>query len=103
MGTPQFAVPTLKALLDNDFDVKAVVTQPDKKKGRGKVMTPSPIKELAQENNIEVLQPVSVKKDEGFLRKLTDLAPDIIVVVAYGKILPKNILDLPKLGWKSVV
>lgn len=102
MGTPEFAVPTLQSLLDNNFNVCAVVTQPDKKKGRGKVITPPPVKILAEENNIEVLQPASIKKDEEFLKKLTDIAPDIIVVVAYGKILPKSILDLPKKGCINV-
>ncbi len=97
MGTPEFAVPTLQALIDNNFNVIAVVTQPDKKKGRGKVVSPPPVKTIALDNNIEVLQPASIKKDEEFLKKLTDLAPDIIVVVAYGKILPKSILVLPKL------
>lgn len=109
MGTPEFAIPTLQSLLNNNFNVIAVVTQPDKKKGRGKVMSPSPIKELALKNNIEVLQPASLKKTasdyndyEKILIRLTDIAPDIIVVVAYGKILPKTILDIPSLGCINV-
>lgn len=109
MGTPEFAIPTLQSLLNNNFNVIAVVTQPDKKKGRGKVMSPSPIKELALKNNIEVLQPASLKAGSGdcndyeeILIRLTDIAPDIIVVVAYGKILPKTILDIPKDGCINV-
>lgn len=99
MGTPDFAVPCLKALIDSGENVQAVFTQPDKPKGRGYKMLPPPVKELALSQNIPVYQPLSLKKGdeaEQTLAMLNELAPDLIVVVAYGKILPKEILDLPK-------
>ncbi len=95
-GTPDFAAESLKALLNSKHDVIAVVTQPDKPKGRGKKLTPPPVKVVAQENNIQVLQPEKIKNNEEFYNTLKKLNPDIFVVVAYGKILPKNIIELPK-------
>ena len=96
-GTPDFAVPALQSLLDSDqFEVVAVVTQPDKPVGRKQVLSPSPIKELAISNQIEVLQPAKLKNNEEFLDKLTSLNADVNVVVAYGKILPQSVLDSAK-------
>lgn len=99
MGTPDFAVPCLKALIDSGENVQAVFTQPDKPKGRGYKMLPPPVKELALENNIPVYQPLSLKKGEDAeeaIRVLKELSPDLIIVVAYGKILPKEVLEAPK-------
>ncbi|NPA48541.1 MAG: methionyl-tRNA formyltransferase [Thermodesulfobacteria bacterium] len=101
MGTPQFAVPILKALLESEDEVVAVVTQPDKPAGRGKKLTPPPVKVLAQQYGVPVLQPSKIK-DPNFLEELRRLAPDAIVVAAYGKILPKEILELPPLGCINV-
>lgn len=99
MGTPDFAVPCLKALVESGETVSAVFTQPDKPKGRGMKLLPPPVKETALQYGIPVYQPTSLKKGEDAeqsLKVLKDIAPDMIVVVAYGKILPKEILDLPK-------
>ncbi len=99
MGTPDFAVPCLQALIDNGENVQAVFTQPDKPKGRGYKMLPPPVKSLALTYNIPVYQPLSLKKGEdaeNALNILKELSPDLIIVVAYGKILPKEILELPK-------
>ncbi|MGL4655121.1 MAG: methionyl-tRNA formyltransferase [Sarcina sp.] len=95
MGTPDFAVPSLKALID-EFGVKAVYTQPDKPKGRGKKLSMSPVKELALEHNIEVFQPISLRKEPEAVEALKALKPDFIIVVAFGQILPKEVLDIPK-------
>lgn len=97
MGTPDFAVPSLLALLQGPHQVVAVVCQPDKPRGRGKVLSSPAIKMMAQEYNIPVLQPSSVRVDS-FLHELSGFAPDLLVVVAYGKILPVEVLELPKLG-----
>lgn len=99
MGTPDFAVPCLRALIDNGENVQAVFTQPDKPKGRGYKLLPPPVKELALTHNIPVYQPLSLKKGEdaeNAYKTLKELSPDLIVVVAYGKILPKEVLDIPK-------
>ncbi len=96
MGTPAFAVPSLFALA-RAHNIVAVVTQPDKPRGRGLDTVPSPVKELATSEGIPVLEP-SRLRDESFMQKLKDLAPEVIVVVAYGKILPKQILELPPMG-----
>lgn len=99
MGTPDFAVPCLDALINSGENVQAVFTQPDKPKGRGYKLTPPPVKELALTHNIPVYQPVSLKNGEDAdmtMKVLNELSPDLIIVVAYGKILPKAILDLPK-------
>ena len=95
MGTPDFAVPSLKALID-EFGVKAVYTQPDRPKGRGKKLSMTPIKELALEHNIEVFQPNSLRKEPEAVEVLKALKPDFIIVVAFGQILPKEVLDIPK-------
>lgn len=101
MGTPEFAVPCLKTLIESGENVAAVVTQPDKPKGRGKILTPAPVKELALKRNIQVLQPEKIK-DDSFISAIRELRPDLIVVVAYGKILPKAVLDIPPLGCLNV-
>ena len=98
-GTPQFAVPTLQALIDcPDFEVVAVVTQPDKRRGRGAGLDPSPVKAIAVNAGIEVWQPARVKRDEVTLGQLRDAQADAFVVVAYGQILSQEILDMPRLG-----
>lgn len=101
MGTPDFAVPVLEALSDSKHDVVAVVTQPDKRKGRGKEMQYTPVKIAAINHDIDVYQPLKVK-DEEFQDILKDINPDVIVVVAFGQILPSSILDMPKYGCINV-
>ena len=101
MGTPEFAVPCLQSLLDEKFNVIGVFTQPDKPKGRGYVLTPPPVKELALKYSIPVFQPEKMRDGEA-LNYLKKLNPDLIIVVAYGKILPKEILDLPQYGCINV-
>lgn len=102
-GTPQFAVPTLEALLKSaEFEVAAVVTQPDKRRGRGNELSPSPVKSIAETHQIPVWQPKSVKKDAETLEKLRSLSADVFVVVAYGQILSQEILDMPKYGCVNV-
>jgi methionyl-tRNA formyltransferase len=101
MGTPEFAVPSLKALIESGEQVIAVVCQPDNPKGRGLEVIPPPTKVLAEKHGIPVLQPQKIRTDE-FFNKLEGLNPDLICVVAYGKILPKNILDLPPHGCINV-
>ena len=96
MGTPDFAVPSLKKLCEL-HEVAAVVTQPDKPRGRGYIMTPSPVKVFAMSQNIPIYQPETLKGD-ALLPLLNEIIPDVIVVVAYGKILPPYILDFPKYG-----
>lgn len=103
MGTPDFAVPTLKAVVDAGHTVSAVFTQPDKPKGRGMKLTPPPVKEFAVTHGIEVYQPQSLKREtETFTPLLRSLAPDCIVVVAYGKLLPPEVLKIPRLGCVNV-
>lgn len=97
MGTPDFAVAPLAALVKNGYEVEAVITQPDKPKGRGKTMMPTPVKEEALKHDIPVLQPVKVRDPE-FVEKLAKIAPDIIIVAAFGQIIPKSILEMPKFG-----
>ncbi len=97
MGTPDFAVPALEALVKGGHQVIAVVTQPDKPKGRGKGMAMPPVKEKAMEFAIPVYQPAKVR-EEGFFRQMRELSPEVIVVAAFGQILPKAILDLPQYG-----
>jgi len=102
-GTPDFAVPTLEKLLENkDFQVMSVVTQPDKRRERGNKLTPSPVKAFATDHHIPVWQPERVKKDVETLTKLKQIEADIFVVIAYGQILSKKILDMPKLGCINV-
>lgn len=101
MGTPEFAVPSLKKLIADGHEIVGVFTQPDKPKNRGMKLTPSPVKVVAIEHDIPVYQPTTLKNDEPY-EALTDLAPELIVVAAYGKILPKRILDLPPKGCINV-
>lgn len=97
MGTPEFSVPALKALVQAGHEVVAVVTQPDKPKGRGKEVQMTPVKIQAIEYNIPVYQPVKVR-EESFIQLLKDLAPEVMVVIAFGQILPKALLDIPPRG-----
>ncbi len=97
MGTPDFASASLKKLIDEKFDVVGVFTQPDKPKGRGMELCASPVKELALENGLPVFQPVKMR-DGTALAQIKALEPDILVVVAYGRILPDDILAVPKYG-----
>ncbi|KPI50256.1 methionyl-tRNA formyltransferase [Clostridioides difficile] len=101
MGTPDIAVPCLQKIIDEKYDILGVVTQPDKPKGRGKKLGMSPVKELAIENNIPVYQPIKAR-DEEFIDTMKSLNPDVVVVVAFGQILPKEILEIPKLGCINV-
>ncbi len=102
MGTPDFAEESLKAIYKNDFNIIGVVTNPDKPKGRGMKLVKSPVKEFAEENGLEIYQPTKVKNNDEFIEKMKSLNPDIICVVAYGKILPKELLEIPKLGCINV-
>jgi len=97
MGTPEFAVPSLKCLIEN-HEVIGVFTQPDRPKGRGNKLTMSPVKELALTYGIPVYQPIRIKNDESMINIINSLQPDFIIVVAFGQILPKRILDIPKFG-----
>ena len=97
MGTPDFAVPSLKILIE-EHNVTAVLTQPDKPKGRGKKMAYSSVKEEALKHGIPVYQPIKIKDDINLIQTLKELKPDFIIVVAFGQILTKEILDIPKYG-----
>ncbi len=97
MGTPEISATCLKKLLDDNREVCAVVTREDKPRGRGNVMTPTPVKALAEENGISVYTPKTLRDGE-FMNILSEIAPDIIVVVAYGKILPPEVINYPKYG-----
>ena len=97
MGTPDFAVPPLKALHQSSHDVVVIVTQPDRPKGRGRTITSPAAKNVAEALGYTVIQPLDIRS-EVFEKLIKEVAPDLIVVVAYGKILPKNILSLPKIG-----
>jgi len=96
MGTPEFAVPALKALIEGPNRVVAAVTRPDRPRGRGRKLSPSPIKVLAERAGIAVLQPEETRSPE-FLNQVRDLAPDLLVVAAYGLILPQELLDIPRI------
>ena len=102
MGTPDFAVGTLKALIEAGHDVAAVVTQPDKPKGRGKELLMTPVKAEAVKAGIPVYQPEKIRKNEEFLSELKKINPDVIVVVAFGQLLPVSVLELPKYGCVNV-
>ena len=95
MGTPKFAVPILEMLIEN-FGVDLVITQPDKKVGRKKVLTAPPVKIIAEEKGIKVLQPEKISNDENVLSELKELNPDIIITAAYGQLVPETILEIPK-------
>ncbi|MCI6867650.1 MAG: methionyl-tRNA formyltransferase, partial [Lachnospiraceae bacterium] len=102
MGTPDFAVGTLQALIDaGRYNVQAVFSQPDKPKGRGKAMQMPPVKETALAAGIPVYQPVKIREAQ-WLEKLKELNPDVVVVVAFGQIIPKEILELPRYGCINV-
>ena len=102
-GTPQFAVPTLQSLIEHpEFEVVAVVTQPDKRRGRGSKTIPSPVKKVALDHDIPAWQPKRVKKSQATLAKLREANADAFVVVAYGQILSQEILDMPRLGCINV-
>lgn len=101
MGTPDFSVPTLEKLVENEHELVGVVTQPDKPKGRGKSIICTPVKECALKHDIKVYQPEKVKSEE-FIQELKSIEFDVIVVVAFGQILPKEILDMPRYGCINV-
>jgi len=97
MGTPEFALPPLKALIAHDYEILAVVTQPDRPKGRGRKLAASPVKELALTHDIDVLQPEKAS-DASFCAHIRNMGPDLIIVVAFGQILSKEFLSIPKWG-----
>lgn len=101
MGTPEIAVPSLERLISDGHDLCAVVTQPDRPKGRGKKLAFSPVKEAAMRHELEILQPEKASQPD-FLDRLRELNPDLIVVIAFGQILRKEVLDLPKYGCVNV-
>mgnify|MGYP004624444173 CR=1 FL=1 len=101
MGTPEFALPSLEKLIEEKYDICAVFTKPDKPQGRKRIITPPPVKVFAQEHGLQVFQPEKLKIRETY-DLIKSLNPDAIVVVAYGKILPKNIIDMPKYGCINV-
>ncbi|QAY65527.1 methionyl-tRNA formyltransferase [Paenibacillus protaetiae] len=101
MGTPDFAVPSLHVLLEQGYDVVGVVTQPDRPKGRKRTLTPPPVKEEAMKRGLPVLQPERMRSEEA-VAALAELKPDLIVTAAYGQILPKAVLELPRFGCINV-
>ncbi len=102
MGTPDFAKKSLESIYNNNYDIIGVVTNPDKPKGRGMKMIASDVKEYAVSKGLDIYQPINIRKNEEFINKIKELNPDIICVVAYGKILPKEVLDIPKYGCINV-
>lgn len=101
MGTPEFAACSLRALIDAGHDIPLVVTQPDRKGNRNKMIL-SPVKQLAMEHDIDVAQPLRLRKDEELIARLREIAPDMIVVAAFGQILPVSVLEIPRLGCINV-
>lgn len=101
MGTPEFAVPSLQALVGGGYRVAAVVTQPDRPKGRKRQLTPPPVKAEAERHGIPVYQPEKLRRSE-VIEELRRIAPDLIVTAAYGQILPRSVLDIPRLGCINV-
>ncbi|SDN26250.1 methionyl-tRNA formyltransferase [Alkalicoccus daliensis] len=99
MGTPDFAVPVLEKIINKGYEVSLVVTQPDRPKGRKRELTPPPVKVAAEENNIPVFQPEKIKED---YEAVLSVSPDLIITAAFGQILPKVVLDIPKLGAVNV-
>ena len=97
-GTPRFAVPTLEKLVEAGFQIELVVTQPDKPRGRGMEMSPSPVKQRALELGLQVVQPDKIKNNEEFRSQLSSLRPEAIIVVGYGRLIPQWMIDLPRLG-----
>lgn len=102
MGTPDFAKESLEAVYNAGYEIIGVVTNPDRPQGRGMKLTASPVKEFALSKGLQIYQPEKVKKNEEFIEKIKSLQPDVICVVAYGKILPKELLEIPKLGCINV-
>lgn len=102
MGTPAFAVPSLRAISDAGWPIVGVVCQPDKPVGRGQKLAPPPVKELALTRGLPVFQPAKIRNNPEFMAQLRELAPDVILVVAYGKLLPQEVLDLPRFGCLNV-
>ena len=98
MGTPEIAVPSLKALAENGFDIPLVITQPDKPKGRGQAVQFPPVKDYALTAGLKVYQPEKIKNNTEVMEKLKSISPDFFAVVAYGKILPQDVLDIPKIA-----
>lgn len=98
MGTPDFAVESLSKIYENGHNIKAVVSQPDRKSGRGMNLVKTPVKEYAESKNIPVFQPERIRKDTELIEKIRQMKPDAIVVVAFGQILPQEVLDIPKYG-----
>ena len=101
MGTPDFAVPSLDILVKNNYNVVAVITQPDKPSGRGQKCCMSPIKEYALKNQINVIQPKRIRNEE-YVQQLKALNPDLFITCAYGQIISKEVLDIPKYGTINV-
>ena len=98
-GTPDFGVPSLRRLLsDPAFAVEAVVTQPDRPRGRGQSVSAPPIKELALASGVRVFQPEKIR-DEASLRFFQELQPDAVIIIAYGQIIPRRLIEIPRLGW----
>ena len=102
MGTPDFAQASLSALYDAKYDIVGVVTNPDKPKGRGMKLVASPVKEFAIQKGLKIYQPTKIKNNEEIIEEIKELNPDVICVVAYGKILPKEIISIPRLGCINV-
>ena len=102
MGTPDFAEKSLEGVYNAGHEILAVVTNPDRPKGRGMKMVASPVKEFAISKNLKIYQPEKVRNNVEFIEEIKALQPDVICVVAYGKILPKEILDIPRLGCINV-
>ncbi len=102
MGTPDFAKESLEAIVNANHEILAVVTNPDKPQGRGMKLMPSPVKQYAEKQGLDVLQPLKIRNNEEFINQIKALNPDVICVVAYGKILPKELLDIPSLGCINV-
>lgn len=101
-GTPEFAVPTLRALLANpEFAIEAVVTQPDRPRGRGQQVSASPVKEVAAAAGVRIYQPEKVKSDETY-EFFSAIKPDAVVIIAYGQIIPRRLLEIPRLGWMNL-
>ena len=98
MGTPDFAATSLEKLYDAKFNILGVVTNPDKQKNRGMKIAESEVKKVAKEKNLKIYQPEKIKGNQEFIETLKEINPDLICVVAYGKILPKEILEIPKYG-----
>lgn len=102
MGTPDFACESLKAIYDNKYEIIGVVTNIDKPKGRGMKLIETPVKIFANEHNLKIFQPTKIRNNTEFIDEMKNLQPDLICVVAYGKILPKELLEIPKLGCINV-